>query len=193
MTHLGFDMNIKQHKYIYANRFINYQLSTINHKCEAKRNYYASGLGRFTGKDPLEKVLSNLKILNKYIYVDNNSLISIDPSGLRRLSQPGIGKVVNKSKFDIKGFWSEEGWHGEMTQTIFKAGESVGGFFKPDADFVCATEEVPINGNTSGSYKVEWNTSKIENNKNAKGVTISGYEGYYNDGGEKDPCSRWKD
>ena len=53
-------MNIKQHKYVYANRFINYQLSIFNHKCEAKRNY------SFPEAKPT--VLQKSQFLTRYTY-----------------------------------------------------------------------------------------------------------------------------
>ncbi len=44
-------MITKHRKSIYANRFINYQLSIINHKCGAKRNY--DDMGRLLEKEDL--------------------------------------------------------------------------------------------------------------------------------------------
>ena len=111
-------MNLKQHKNIYANWFIHYQLSTINHKCVAKRNYYTSGLGRFTGKDPWTGqpddvrfvgfrlnnfILHNLLFSersNLYFYVDNNSLNYVDFSGNGLVDE---GKYESGKKLRKKG------------------------------------------------------------------------------------------
>jgi RHS repeat-associated protein len=47
-----------------------------------RARYYPSALGRFTSPDPVGGRLGDPQTLNRYVYVRNNPLLFVDPSGL---------------------------------------------------------------------------------------------------------------
>jgi RHS repeat-associated protein len=49
--------------------------------------YYSSTQGRFTGADALGGRVNNPQTLNRYVYVSNNPLRYIDPSGNQQSDQ----------------------------------------------------------------------------------------------------------
>ncbi|HHW35684.1 MAG TPA: RHS repeat-associated core domain-containing protein, partial [Bacillales bacterium] len=64
--------------------FTGYQYYTSMGLYFAQARYYAAGIGRFISEDAYKGEITNPLSLNLYIYVENNPLRYVDPTGYRK-------------------------------------------------------------------------------------------------------------
>jgi RHS repeat-associated protein len=125
---------------------------------------YSPELGRFVAKDPLDFGGGDT---NLYSYALNDPVNMIDPNGLdaRGLFPDNLGGIgsINNTTTNVYFGNASTGQHG-TSQVIGMCGGQHGGNAgapRGDVDFIYATPQTPINGMTSGAFKIGANDATL--------------------------------